>query len=229
LSPLSLMHEGLTHVLALRHGQTAWNTEQRLQGQLDIPLDATGRWQADRLGLALADSNIECIYSSDLSRTVDTASPTAQRLGLPIELDATLRERGFGVFEGSTYAEIEHRWPREARLWRSREPAFGPEGGETLQGFQARAVAAATRLARAHVGQTIALFTHGGVLDALYRAAAGLEVSAPRAWVLGNASINRLLWTGERWTRVGWNDSAHLEGGPDTTSAGAGAGAQPSR
>jgi probable phosphoglycerate mutase len=208
------MHDGSTRVLALRHGQTAWNAEQRLQGQLDIPLDATGRWQAERLAEALAGEGIELIFSSDLARTVDTAAPTAGRLGLPVLLDAALRERGFGVFEGHTYAEIETRWPDAARRWRSRESGFGPEGGETLLGFQQRAVAALTRLAAAHPGRTLAVFTHGGVLDALYRAAAGLDVSAPRGWVLGNASINRLLWTGERWAKVGWDDAAHLEGGP---------------
>jgi 2,3-bisphosphoglycerate-dependent phosphoglycerate mutase len=208
------MHDGSTRVLALRHGQTAWNAEQRLQGQLDIPLDATGRWQAERLAEALAGEGIELIFSSDLARAARTAAPTAARLGLPVVHDAALRERGFGVFEGRTYAEIETRWPDEARRWRSREPGFGPEGGETLLGFQQRAVAAVTRLAQAHAGRSLAVFTHGGVLDALYRAAAGLDVSAPRAWVLGNASINRLLWTGERWARVGWDDAAHLEGGP---------------
>jgi 2,3-bisphosphoglycerate-dependent phosphoglycerate mutase len=197
------MHEGSTRVLALRHGQTAWNAEERLQGQLDIPLDATGRWQAERLAHALEGEGIELVFSSDLARAADTARPTAQRLGLPVVLDPALRERGFGVFEGHPYAEIEARWPADARRWRSREPGFGPEGGETLQAFQQRAVAAATRLAQAHPGRTLALFTHGGVLDALYRAAAGLDVSAPRGWVLGNASINRLIWTGKTLDRKG--------------------------
>jgi 2,3-bisphosphoglycerate-dependent phosphoglycerate mutase len=65
-----------------------------------------------------------------------------------------------------------------------------------------------------HPGQTIALVAHGGVLDCLYRAAAGLELTAPRSWKLGNASINRLLYNGEGFTLVGWNDDAHLQHGP---------------
>jgi probable phosphoglycerate mutase len=215
------MHEGTCRVLALRHGQTAWNAEQRLQGQLDIPLDATGVWQARRLAAAL-ERELEAersggaplsLVSSDLERCRRTAEPTAERLGLPLRLDAGLRERGFGIFEGHTYAEVQARWPAEHERWRRRDPDFGPAGGESLQGFQARAVAAATRLAEAHRGGLLLLFTHGGVLDALYRAAAGLDVSAPRGWVLGNAAINRLLWTGERWSKVGWNDAAHLEDG----------------
>lgn len=200
-----------TRVFVLRHGRTAWNAEQRLQGQLDVALDAIGEWQAARLAQALAGEELAAIYSSDLQRARDTALALVQLTGLPLATDAALRERGFGRLEGLTYAEIEDRWPEDAQLWRRREPDFGPGGGEPLRAFYERSVAAVTRLAEPHAGQAIAVFAHGGVLDCLYRAAAGIELGASRTWQLGNATVNRLLYTGEGFAVVGWDDRAHLE------------------
>ena len=103
--------------------------------------------------------------------------------------------------------------------WLRREPDFAAGGGESLNDFSARCLAAAGRLAAAHPGQAIALVAHGGVLDCLYRAATRATLQAPRSWQLGNASINRLLATGEGFSLVGWNDDAHLAGlsGDDLT------------
>ncbi|MCC6852676.1 MAG: histidine phosphatase family protein [Rubrivivax sp.] len=208
-----------TRVFALRHGETAWNRALRIQGQLDVPLNDTGRWQAGRLAEALADEGIDAVYSSDLERALATARALAGRLGVPLATERGLRERAFGRFEGATFAEIDRRWPDEAARWRRREPGFGPGGGETLERFHARCVAAASTLAARHPGQAIALVAHGGVLDCLYRAAAGVALQAPRSWQLGNAAINRLLWHGEGFVLVGWNDSAHLENAPPAQAA----------
>lgn len=203
-----------TRVVLLRHGETAWNVEQRIQGHLDIPLNDTGRWQAERLATALADEGIGAIYSSDLQRARATAEPLARLLQLPVVNDVGLRERGFGLFEGETFTDIEARWPEQAKAWRRRDPDFGPSGGETLSAFYERCVSTAQRLAEPHPGMAIALVAHGGVLDCLYRAACRLELQAPRTWQLGNAGINRLLHTGEGFVLVGWNDSAHLDAEP---------------
>lgn len=200
-----------TRVFLLRHGQTAWNAEQRIQGQLDVPLDATGRWQAERLAQALCGEGLDALYSSDLQRARQTAAPLAALTGLSVTPDVALRERGFGSFEGCTYAEIEIRWPEQALRWRRREPGFGPGGGEPLAVFYERSVQAVRRLAAAHEGQTIAIVAHGGVLDCLYRAAARIELQAARTWQLGNAAINRLLWTPQGLSLVGWNDVGHLD------------------
>jgi probable phosphoglycerate mutase len=200
-----------THVIALRHGQTAFNATQRIQGHLDIGLDDTGRWQAARLGAALADAGLAAVHSSDLARARDTAAAVAAASGLALVQHAELRERHFGVLEGLSYVEIEARFPDDARRWRQREPGFGPGGGESLEAFSTRCVAAFTRLAQAHAGQTIAIVAHGGVLDCLYRAASGIELQAPRTWQLANAAINRLLYTGEGFRVVGWDDRRHLE------------------
>lgn len=217
------MPQDITRVLVIRHGETAWNRESRIQGHIDIPLNDQGRWQAERLAQALADEPLAAIYSSDLQRAFDTAQAIAEATGLNVVADETLRERHFGDMEGLTHDEILARWPVEGRRWRERDPSFGPPGGETLQLFHERCVAAATRLASAHPGQTIALVAHGGVLDCFYRAANGLALTVPRSWRIGNACVNRLLYTPQGFTMLSWADDRHLQAddGLDETIDGA--------
>jgi 2,3-bisphosphoglycerate-dependent phosphoglycerate mutase len=201
-------------LVLVRHGVTAWNRELRIQGQLDIPLMPTGVLQAQCTAQALAGEGIQHIYSSDLQRAHATASAISAATSAPLLTDAGLRERAFGQYEGLTHAEIEQRWPADAQRWRSREPGFTPSGGETLEAFYERCVGCAAALAALHPGQTVALVAHGGVLDCLYRAATGQALYARRTWELGNATINRLLWHGEGFSLVGWNDAAHLDSVP---------------
>jgi probable phosphoglycerate mutase len=204
--------QDLTRVIAIRHGETAWNVQTRIQGQLDIELNDQGRLQAARLARALDSEELDAVYASDLQRTIATAQLLAARLGLPVHTDPALRERGFGVFEGLTWADVEQRHPEASRRWRQRDASFGPPGGETLAVFYARAVAALVAIAARHRGGHIAIVTHGGVLDALYRAASRIALDAPRTWHLGNASINRVLHGEQGFVLVGWNDNLHLEG-----------------
>jgi len=201
----------VTRILAIRHGQTAWNADGRIQGHKDIALDATGKLQADRLAAALAGEELHAIYSSDLSRALQTAAPLQCRSGAPLHTDSGLRERAFGEFEGLSFAQIEQRWPVQAMRWRQRDPGFGPGGGENLVRFRDRVLGAVDRLAHAHRGQAIALVTHGGVLDLLYRAATHLPLQAPRSWSVDNASINRLLHSDQGLALVGWADVGHLD------------------
>jgi probable phosphoglycerate mutase len=200
-----------TRIIAIRHGETAWNVDARIQGQLDIPLNETGRWQARRVAGAVAGEAVAAVYASDLARARETARHVADAAGLDVVEHEGLRERGFGVFEGLTFDEIAARWPEEVRRWRRRDPAFGPEGGELLRDFYARCVAAARALAERHPGELIVLVAHGGVMDCLYRAASRVDLDAPRTWQLGNASINRLLYTPQGFSLVGWSDTQHLE------------------
>ena len=201
-----------TRIIAIRHGETAWNVDTRIQGHLDIPLNDIGRWQAGRLGAALAGEGIAAVYASDLGRAMQTAQAVADVAGLAVLADTGLRERAFGRFQGRTFAEIEAAWPEDARLWRVRDPAFTPpEGGESLLVFRDRVVGTLARLAARHAGEQIVVVGHGGVMDVLYRAATGQELQAPRTWALGNAAVNRLLWTPQSLGLVGWADTRHLE------------------
>ena len=201
-----------TRIVAIRHGETDWNKDTRIQGQQDVPLNEMGRWQAQRVARALACGEpIAAVYSSDLSRAFDTADAIARAAGLVVNTEARLRERGFGHFEGQTFTDLENQWPEETARWRQRDPHWMPAGGESLAAVRARVDDAVAELAAAHLGEQIVLVAHGGVLDAIYRAATGLDIRAQRSWTLPNAVINRLLWTPDAMTVVGWADMAHLD------------------
>ena len=206
-----------TRIIAIRHGETAWNVDTRIQGQLDIALNDKGRWQARRAGLALADEQIDCIYSSDLVRAQATAQAIAEHNRTAatrhVQLHTGLRERGFGTFEGQTWADIETNWPEESRRWRQRDPHFAPPGGETPLQLRERVSHTVNELAAQHVGGQIVLVAHGGVMDMLYRLATQQDIGTPRTWELGNAAINRLLWTPDALTLVGWADTRHFDDG----------------
>ena len=202
-----------TRILAIRHGETAWNVDTRLQGHLDIPLNALGLRQAQHLARALAGREaIDAIYASDLSRAQTTAEAIAQTLGQTVSTHAGLRERHFGAFQGRTYAEIEDELPEHAWHWRKRTPEWVPPGGgESLLTLQERVVATVDALAAKHPGQHVVMVAHGGVLDILYRAATRLGLQAPRTWQLTNTAVNRLLWTSQGLSLVGWGDTSHLD------------------
>jgi probable phosphoglycerate mutase len=203
-----------TRIIAVRHGETDWNVEARIQGQLDIGLNDKGRWQAQRAARALAEEPVDALYSSDLSRARTTAQAIAEHAPRPLKVQTHigLRERAFGKFEGQTYTAITEQWPEEARLWRIRDPDFAPVGGESPVQVLARVARTVDEIASQHLGEQIVLVSHGGVLDMLYRLATQQSVRAPRTWELGNAAINRLLWTPEGLTLVGWSDTQHLDG-----------------
>ena len=207
-----MSHAEATRLIAVRHGETAWNVEARLQGQLDIPLNERGHEQALRTAHWLADDGPDVVVSSDLARAQATAKAIATFNRIPLELDAGLRERSFGGFQGMTHTEVAERWPELSARWKSRDPEFRPGvDGESLTAFYARCIEATVRIAERHAGKTVVLVAHGGVMDCLYRAAARVPLDAPRIWQLDNAAINRLLHTCSGLTLVGWNDTSHLD------------------
>lgn len=210
-----------TTVLLIRHGETAWNAEHRIQGLLDVPLSTTGIWQAARLAQRLAGESIDAIIASDLTRAWLTAQPLAQRLGLELIAEPRVRERNFGSFQGHTVGEIEQRWPDEFHAWRARDPSWAMPGGESGHEFVTRVLAALRDAAAAHADRTIAVVTHGGVLDVVYRHARALTWDAPREHQMLNAAINRLAVMASplRVTVLDWADIAHLEGARDESAA----------
>ncbi|MBO7410625.1 MAG: histidine phosphatase family protein [Ottowia sp.] len=204
-------------ITAIRHGETDWNAASRVQGHTNIALNARGLLQAERAAAALAQGDApQCVYSSDLQRAMQTAQAVADATGAPLHAVPGLRERCFGRFEGHSFQELNERFPEEAEQWRRRVPEWAPPGGgESLLAFRARILDAVNTLAAAHLGQHIVIVSHGGALDVLYRAATGLGLQDARTWRLGNAALNRLLWTPESGlTLVGWADEAHLENAP---------------
>jgi probable phosphoglycerate mutase len=206
-----MSHGEATRLIAVRHGETAWNVEARLQGQLDIPLNERGFEQARRTAHWLAEDTPDVVVSSDLARAQATAQAIASFNRIPLELDPGLRERSFGSFQGMTHVEVAERWPDLSKRWKSRDPEFAPGDGESLTVFYARCIEATLRIAERHAGKTVVLVAHGGVMDCLYRAASRIDLQAPRSWQLGNASINRVLYTPEGFMLVGWSDTFHLD------------------
>ncbi|PLZ03317.1 histidine phosphatase family protein [Burkholderia sp. WAC0059] len=211
-----------TQILFIRHGETAWNRLKRIQGHLDIPLSPSGEEQARQLASRLAGeaargARLDAIWSSDLGRARQTAQPTAQALGLlPLRLSEGLRERLYGAFQGHDDKEVAARFPDGFARWQAREADFAPPAGESLRAFYQRVVQAAQTIVAAHRGQRIACFTHGGVLDCLYRFARGLALETPRDYPLLNASINAIDFEDSGQARiVSWADIGHLDGASD--------------
>ncbi|QEA12550.1 histidine phosphatase family protein [Comamonas flocculans] len=200
-----------TRIIAIRHGETDWNVQGRIQGHQDVELNATGLRQARRLAQALRRETVGCIYSSDLQRALQTAQALAQTTGAPLVTEPRLRERSFGRYEGLRFMQVQTEAPEHARRWRERDPHYAPEGGENLSALRQRIAATVDELAARHAGEQIVLVAHGGVMDMLYRLATRQHLQAARTWQLPNAAVNRLLWNpGTGLTLVGWADTGHL-------------------
>ena len=201
-----------THIFAIRHGETDWNVATRIQGQIDIDLNPQGLWQAQQVAKALADEKLHAVYASDLSRALVTAQHIASHHALEVSRIQPLRERHYGAFEGLTWEEIKQAHPADASHWHDRDPHWKPaNGGESLLMLHARVLHMVNDIAARHLGQQIALVTHGGVLDIIYRIATGQDLQVARSWGLRNTAINRLLWTPQGLKLVGWADERHLE------------------
>ena len=199
-------------ICLIRHGETAWNAELRIQGHRDLPLNGSGLAQAEALAGRLAGQRFDALYSSDLLRARQTAQPLADALGLALRLEPELRERHFGCCEGKTREEILAGDAAVAEALAARRADYVLPGGESLSQHLDRVVACLSRLARRHAGQTIAVVAHGGVLDLVYRRVHGVPMERPRDFPLPNASINWLAVDGDRWRLDSWGDTAHLAG-----------------
>ncbi|HUW35702.1 MAG TPA: histidine phosphatase family protein [Rhodocyclaceae bacterium] len=196
-----------TRLCLVRHGETDWNTERRIQGQIDIPLNAKGRTQAVAMARGLADEHFAAVYCSDLARARQTAAALSGQA--PIA-DPALRERHYGVLQSLTLEEARQRQPEAHRRYLARELDYDYDGGESLNGFAARAQAGIGALLRRHAGQTILAVSHGGVLDVVYRRASGRGLTTPRDFPVPNAAVNWLETEGEDWRILVWADQRHL-------------------
>ena len=200
-----------TLLCIVRHAETAWNAEGRVQGQTDVPLNAVGQAQASALAATLAGERFGWIYSSDLLRVRQTADPVARKLGLPVQLDPALRERHYGLFETLTYAEVRERYPEDYARFRMKDPEYDFRGGEGLRAFFERSMACLMGIAARHAGDDVLIFTHGGVLEMAYRHAHRLGLSSKRVFEIPNAALNRIVIAGDEWRVLAWADCAHLE------------------
>ncbi|HEX4842428.1 MAG TPA: histidine phosphatase family protein [Limnobacter sp.] len=213
---------GHTRIVLVRHGETDWNAQKRFQGHTDIPLNACGRAQAQRVGqyfsaltAAATDHPLafdHCV-SSDLQRAHHTAQAIAQG-DCTIELDRRLRERDYGHLSGLTGDEMHQKSPREFEALKRRDPEATVSGGESLLQFHKRVIEALNEHANRWRGQTLLLVAHGGVLDCIYRHCTGEPLHTQRAWQLPNCAINviDLAANGQHHVVV-WGHTAHLDHG----------------
>ena len=200
-----------TRIILIRHGETAWNSEKRIQGQIDIDLNAVGVEQAEAAACRLATLPFAALYSSDLLR----ARHTAERIGALLEMAPLLlpefRERRYGCFEGLTYEDAERDYPADYAAFEARIPDYAfPAGGESLLQFHARVTAGLGELARRHGGQRIAIVTHGGVLDIVNRFVRGNPLQAARDFLIPNAGLNWVALEDGRWSLTSWGETGHL-------------------
>jgi glucosyl-3-phosphoglycerate phosphatase len=199
---------GIRTVLVWRHGQTAWNSQRRFQGQLDIPLDDVGREQAARAATLLAGFAPSAIVSSDLVRARETAQALADVTGLPVATDPRLREIDVGAWQGLTFDEVSERYPVEAAMWR--DGGDGRRGGgESLVEVGARGVAAVgDALLDLASDVTLVVVTHGAAGRAIVASMIGLPTSSWRA--LG--SLANCCWSLMGESESGWRLFDHNAG-----------------
>ncbi len=209
----------------MRHGESTWNREHRIQGQLDPPLSELGRAQAQLVAKRLASSRPEAIYASDLKRALETAAPIAAATGLEVQPRPELREIFLGEWEGLHTAELAERFPEVWARWTSEADWDLVPGGEGAAAFETRVGAAIDGLLDAHPHGNAIVVTHGGVIQIALHRIVGKPSRGLFPFRISNASITVIERTfdparfvGQKDGRLviaGVNDVGHLRDGAD--------------
>lgn len=203
----------MTNLILIRHGETDWNAERRIQGQLDIPLSAVGVAQAEAVGRSFRDRPVDVLISSDLSRAMQTMAPIAEHRDLDVSPDPRLRERHHGVLQGLTSEEALRAAPQALEVLRTRIADAVLEAGESLRVFADRVTAALGEIANAHRNKRVVIVTHGGVLDIAYRKATAMPLEAPRNFPIPNTSVSSFRVDDAGFHLIDWADLSHLPPG----------------
>lgn len=202
-----------TRFCLVRHGETDWNAERRLQGHTDIELNTRGIAQAAQMAHALKRINLsfDVLYTSDLQRAAKTAKAIEDLYKTSAIVSAGLRERHLGALQGLTTDEAPS---LEPELWQShlsRNIQENLRNGESIQQFADRIHLALEQIREQHLGKTILLVSHGGALDMMYRIASNQALDSEKAVTVPNASLNWISHNGIAWKVDGWADTSHLE------------------
>ena len=205
-----------THVIIIRHGQSQGNAEGRFGGHTDTPLSPRGRKQAQATARALASEKFDAIYSSDLPRALETASPLAKLTGVSLETTDALRERSVGVMEGLTFEEAAEQHPEQYQALLRRDFEHVLLGGESYRQTLDRASRQLDEAIEQHKGGRIALFAHTGTICILILHLMG-ALDAPElkpVWIAtANCGIARFELRDDDFVRVlSINDTRHLIG-----------------
>ncbi len=191
-----------TILYLIRHGETEWNQARRIQGHSDILLNELGTYQAERLAAMYHTHRFDAIYSSDLQRAYHTAHPLAKLKGIDVQTKSSLRERCYGDWEGLTYEEIRERF-------KDVDPEQSIYGIEPFLTMQQRAGATLTEIVTRHLGETVAVVSHGGFINSfLHYITEGKQGTGISR--IDNAGVSLIRFSPDGWEVLKVNDTSHL-------------------
>lgn len=203
----------------VRHGESAFNAEGRIQGQLNPPLSSLGIQQSQAVARVFSQQKIDVVYSSPLARAMQTAMPIAQALGLQPRTDDRLKELNAGVFQGLTWTEINERYPGEGARWKSQDPDYRIPEGESRRDLMRRGQAALEAIRETGLANVIVV-AHGGLLTAALKALLGVPAER-NPFMLYNGSISQVEWQSQfRLITLNQLDHLHAAGADLRTRTG---------
>ena len=203
-----------THFCLVRHGETDWNVERRLQGHTDIDLNPRGLVQATQMARALKhmDLQFDVLYTSDLLRARQTANAIEQVFEVTAINHSALRERHLGALQGLSINEAPLAEPELWKIHLDRDLNHSMRGGESIVQFSERIKTALEEILQKHAGKTVLRVSHGGTIEMMYRAASNQSLAAEKVVSVPNASLNWISHDGSAWAVDHWADTSHLDG-----------------
>ena len=207
----------MTILYLIRHGETIWNRDKRFQGHTDVALSEQGLWQASKLRQKLEKVDFSAIYTSDLSRAMATALESTSEKKLSVQTTSSLREIHFGEWEGKRFEEIMEQDPCRGRQWFRDPGRTAIPGGETDDAISRRIREFLSEMIEKHGGETVALFTHGGLIRYILMEALGLPRNLFWRLEIDNTSVTVLNHGEHGFTLNRLNDHSHLESIPEAS------------
>jgi len=199
-----------TEIILIRHGETEWNSQQRMQGHSNSDLSSVGQAQIQALGQWMKNVPFDHIYSSDSLRAKQTAEAITQFSAHELQFDQRLREKNFGVFEGLTSEEARERHPEVFRLFKTAGSKYVIDEGESTQQLQDRALEIVNEIRIKHPEERVLLVTHGGFIRVVMKHSLGLSLETPTRFLIRNTGVFRLEWE-DKWLVSQMGGVSHLE------------------
>ena len=199
-----------TEIILIRHGETEWNSQQRMQGHSNSDLSSVGQAQIQALGQWMKNVPFYHIYSSDSLRAKQTAEAITQFSGHELKIDLRLREKNLGVFEGLTSEEARERHPEIFRLFKTAGSKYVIDEGESTQQLQDRALEIVEEIRIKHPEERVLLVTHGGFIRVVMKYSLGLSLETPTRFLIRNTGVFRLVWE-DKWIVSQMGGVSHLE------------------
>lgn len=199
-----------TEIILIRHGETEWNSQKRMQGHSNSDLSSVGQAQIQALGQWMKNVPFDLIYSSDSLRAKQTAEAITQFSGHELQFDQRLREKNLGVFEGLTSEEARERHPEVFRLFKTAGSKYVIDEGESTQQLQDRALEIVNEIRIKHPEERVLLVTHGGFIRVVMKHSLGLSLETPTRFLIRNTGVFRLVWE-DKWIVSQMGGVSHLE------------------